>query len=87
MADILKNFEILYTALIDLSYEDIVPIYAQASVSHRDVVTGWPESSPLYSCLGEVYSGSKLQGQYLVNTCEYRNRISKLYVPKEYFNK
>ena len=32
-----------------------------------DDVTGWPQSFHLYSCLGEVGSGSKLQGQCLVN--------------------
>ena len=33
-------------------------------------VTGWPQSFSLYSCLGEVDSGSKLQGQCLVNKCQ-----------------
>ena len=28
-----------------------------------DDVTGWPQRFSLYSCLGEVGSGSKLQGQ------------------------
>ena len=40
-----------------------------------DDVTGWHESCPLYSCLGEVGSGNKLQGQCLVNKCEYRHRF------------
>ena len=34
-----------------------------------DDVTGWPQSFSLYSCLGEVGSVSKLQGQCLVNKC------------------
>ena len=34
-------------------------------------VTGWAQSFPLYSCLGEVGSGSKLHGQCLVNKCKY----------------
>ena len=38
---------------------------------------GWPRSYPLYPCLGEVGSGSKLQRQCLVNRCEYRkHRLS-----------
>ena len=32
-----------------------------------DDVTGWPQSFSLYSCLGEVGSGSKLQGQCHAN--------------------
>ena len=47
-----------------------------------DDVTGWPQSFSLYSCLGEVGSGSKLQGQCLVNKCQYRNCLSRLYMPK-----
>ena len=38
-----------------------------------DDVTGWPQSFPLYSCLGEVGSGGKLQ---------YHNCRSRLYMPK-----
>ena len=37
-----------------------------------DDVTGWPESCPLYLCLGGVMSGSRMQGQYLVNTLRPR---------------
>ena len=48
-----------------------------------DDVTGWPQSFPLYSCLGEVGSGSKLQGQCLVNKCKYHNCLSMLYMPKD----
>ena len=47
-----------------------------------DDVTGWPQSFSLYSCLGEVDSGSKLQGQCLVNKCQYHNCLSRLYMPK-----
>ena len=51
-----------------------------------DDVTGWPQSFSLYSCLGEVGSGSKLQGQCLVNRCQYRNCLSRLYMPKDDLN-
>ena len=51
-----------------------------------DYVTGWPQSFSLYSCLGEVGSGSKLQGQCLVNKCQYRNCLSRLYMPKDDLN-
>ena len=47
-----------------------------------DGVTGWPQSFSLDSCLGEVGSGSKLQGQCL-NKCKYRNCLSRLYMPKD----
>ena len=40
----------------------------------------------LYSCLGEVGYGSKLQGQCLVNKCKYHNCLSKLYVSKDDLN-
>ena len=73
-----------------LRYEKSVPHYSKKSSFHGDDViggvTGWPESCRLYSCLGEVGSGSKLQGQDLVNKCEYRNRRSRLYMPKEDLN-
>ena len=36
-------------------------------------ITWWPQSFSLYSCLGEVGSGSKLQGQRLVNKCQCHN--------------
>ena len=51
-----------------------------------DDVTGWPHSFSLYSCLGEVGSGSKLHGQCLVNKCQYRNCLSRLYTPKDDLN-
>ena len=51
-----------------------------------DDVTGWPRSFSLYSCLGEVGSGSKLQGQCLVNKCQYHNCLSRLYMPKDDLN-
>ena len=40
----------------------------------------------LYSCLGKVGSGSKLQGQCLVNKCQYHNCLSRLYMPKDDLN-
>ena len=51
-----------------------------------DDVTGWPQSFSLYSCLGEVGSGSKLHGQCLVNKCQYHNCLSRLYMPKDDLN-
>ena len=51
-----------------------------------DDITGWPQSFSLYSCLGEVGSGSKLQGQRLVNKCQYNNCLSRLYMPKDDLN-
>ena len=49
-----------------------------------DDITGWPQSFSLYSCLGEVDYGSKLQGQCLVNKCQYHNCLSRLYMPKKW---
>ena len=49
-----------------------------------DDVTGCPQSFTL--CLGEVDSGSKLQGQCLVNKCQYHNCLSRLYMPKNDLN-
>ena len=51
-----------------------------------DDVTGWPQSFPLYSYLGEVGSCSKLQRQCLINKCKYHNRLSRLYMPKDDLN-
>ena len=51
-----------------------------------DDVTGWPQSFSLYSCLGDVGSGSKLQGQCLVNKCQYHNCLFRLYMPKDDLN-
>ena len=51
-----------------------------------DDVTGWPQSFSLYSCLGEVGPRSKLQGQCLVNKCQYHNCLSRLYMPKNDLN-
>ena len=73
----------------DLRYDKIVPNYAKKVFYGDDViddVTGWPQSFSLYSCLGEVDSGSKLQGQCLVNNCQYHNCLSRLYMPKNDLN-
>ena len=51
-----------------------------------DDVTGWPQSFPPYSCLGEVGSGSKLQGQCLVNKWKYHKCLSRLYMLKDDHN-
>ena len=62
-------------------------IYMSKNIFHGDDViddaTGWPQSFPPYSCLVEVGSGSKLQGQCLINKCKYRNRLSSFYMSKE----
>ena len=39
----------------------------------------------VYSTCG-IGSGSKLQGQCLVNKCQYRNCLSRLYMPKDDLN-
>ena len=63
------------------------PKLRQKSIFHGDDVisdvTGWHQSFLPYSCLVEVGSGSKLQGQCLVNKCKYRNHLSRLYMSKE----
>ena len=51
-----------------------------------DDVTGWPQSFSLSSCLGEVGPGSKLQGQCLVNKCQYHNYLSRLNMPQDDLN-
>ena len=48
-----------------------------------DDVTEWTQNFHLYSCLGEVGSANKLQGQCLVNKCKYHNCLSRLYMPKD----
>ena len=50
-------------------------------------VIKWPESIPPYSGLGKIGSGHKLKGKCLINKSEYRNRLSRLYMPKEDLNK
>ena len=66
------------------------PKLCQKSFFHGDDViddvTVWPQSFPLYSCLGEVCPGIKLQGQRLVNKCIYHNSHSRLYMPKDDLN-
>ena len=63
MAAILKILKHLTQLQFDIRYEKIVPNYAKKKFHGDDViddVTGWPQSFPLYSCLGELGSGSKL---------------------------
>ena len=82
-------FEILNTASIWHQIWNDCPKLCQKSFYGDDViddVTGWPQSFSLYSCLGQVGSGSKLQGQCLVNKCQYRNCLSWLYMPKDDLN-
>ena len=82
-----ENFEILNTSSIWPQIWKDRPKLCQKKVFYGDDViddvTGWPQSFSLYSCLGEVGSGSKLQGQCLVNKCQYRNCHSRLYMPKD----
>ena len=76
MVAILKILKYQTQLQFDLRYEKIVPNYAKKTFYGDDVidnVTGWPQSFSLYSCLGEVGSGSKLQGQCLVNKCQCHN--------------
>ena len=74
------HFEILNTASIwpqiwkDFFYGDDI-----------DDVTGGLKVS-LYSCLGEVGPGSKLQEQCLVNKCLYHHCLCRLYMPKDDLN-
>ena len=89
MAALLKILKYLTQLKFDLRYEKNIPNYAEIFFHGDDIiddVTGWPQSFPLYSGLGEVGSGSKLQGQCLVNKCKYRNRLPRLYMPKDDLN-
>ena len=86
----LKILKYLTQLQFDLRYEKSVTNYAKKVFYADDViydVTGWPQSFSLYSCLGEVGSGSKLRGQCLVNKCQYRNCLLRLYMPKDDLNK
>ena len=88
-AAILKILKYQTQLQFDLRYEKIVSNYAKKVFYGDDVIddiTGWPHSFSLYSCLGEVGSGSKLHGQCLVNKCQYRNCLSRLYIPKDDLN-
>ena len=89
MTAILKIFKYKTQLHSSLRYEKIVPNYAEKSFYGDDViddVTGWPQSFSLYSCLGEVGSGDKLQGQCFVNKCQYHNCLSRLYMPIDDLN-
>ena len=85
-----ETSDILNTASIWPQIWKDRPKLCQQSFFHGDGiiddVTGWPQSFPLYSCLGEVGSGSKLQEQCLVNKCKYHNYLSRLYMPKHDLN-
>ena len=90
IAAILKILKYLTQLQSDLRYEKIVQNYEKKFFYGDDViddVTWWPQSFSLYSCLGEVGSGIKLQGQCLVNKCQYHNCLSRLYMPKKDLNK
>ena len=81
-----ENFEILNRASIWPQIGKDRPKLCKKVFYGDDViddVTGWPQSFSLYSCLAEVGPGSKLQGQCLVNKCQYHNCLSRLYMPKD----
>ena len=66
-----ENFEIWNTASTWPQIWKYRPKLCKKKYFHDDDViddvTGWPQSFSLYSCLGEVGSGSKLQGQCHAN--------------------
>ena len=80
-----SKFEILNTASIWPQIWKDSPKSCQRKFFYGDDViddvTGWPQSFSLSS--GEVGFGSKLQGQCLVNKCQYHNCLSRLYMPKK----
>ena len=78
-----ENFEISNTASIWPQIWTDRPKLCQGSFYGDDVIddiTGWPQSFSLYSCLGEVDSGSLLQGQCLEIKCQYHNCLSRWYM-------
>ena len=66
----------------DLRYENTAPNYTKkvffmlmmSSMTSQDGL----KVSLLYSSLGEVGSRSKLQGQCIINKCEYHNSLKKI---------
>ena len=82
-----ENFEILNTASIwpqiwkdrpKLCQKKFFMVMTSSMTSQGDL--------SLYSCLGEVGVGGKLQGQRLVSKCQYHNCLSTLYMPKDDLN-
>ena len=88
MAAILKIFKYKTQLHFDLTYEKIVPNNTKKfMVTTSSMMSqGGLKVGSLYPCLGKVRSGSKWQGQCLVNACEYRNGLSRLYMPTEDLN-
>ena len=89
MATILKFWNIKHSVNLTSNMKrssQIVPKKCFCGDDIIDDVTEWLQSFSLYSCLGEVGSGSKLQGQCLVNKCQYHNCLSRLYMPKDDLN-
>ena len=85
MAAIFKIWNIKHSFYLTSDMERSSQIMSKKVFYGYDViddVTGWPQSFSLYSCLGEVGSRSKLQGQCLVNKCQYHNCLSMLYMQK-----
>ena len=81
-----ENFEILNTASIwpqiwkdrpKLCQKKFFMVMTSSMTSQCGL-----KVSLLYSCLGEVGTGSKLQGQCLVSKCQYHNCLSRLCMPK-----
>ena len=71
----------------DLRYDKIVPKYAKKVFFYGDdVIDDVTGCFSQYSCLREFGSGSKLQGQCLVNKCQYHNCLFRLYMPKDDLN-
>ena len=87
MATILKILKNQTQLQFDLRYDKNIPNYAKKMFPwwwHHRWVHRVASNFPL--CLREVGSGIKLQGQCLVTKCKYRNRLSRLYMPKDYLN-
>ena len=74
-----ENFEISNIASIWPQIWKDRPKLCQKKVFYGDDViddvTGWPQSFSLYSCLGCLF-----------NKCQYRNCLSRLYMPKDDLN-
>ena len=85
-----RNFEILNTASIWLQIWKDRPKLCQESIfmmmTSSMASQGGLKVSLCIPCLGEIDSGSKLQGQCLVNKCQYHNCLSRFYMPKSDLN-
>ena len=91
MAAILKVLKYETQLNFDLRYEKIVPDYGKKYFHGDDViddVTGWPHGRPSIIMFGRgslrEQVARTMSRQY---TCEYRNGLSRFYLPKEDLNK